>query len=111
MRKGTPVIRTALLFAALLCSLTLVVWRQSRALNVLRELDGIRRERVVAEARRAALVRRVEELESRARVAGVARERFGMRLPAGDEIVILPLRPPAPRAVAAGRPAGDGTGG
>lgn len=94
MRKGTPVIRTALLFATLLASLTLVVWRQSRALEVLRRLDETRRERVVEEARRSALQRRVEHLESRARVSEVAWDRFGMRLPEGDEIVILPLREP-----------------
>lgn len=102
MRKGTTVIRAALLFGALLCSLTLVVWRQSHALEALRELDRVRRERVVEEARRAALTRRVEQLESRARVSGLARERFGMRLPSGDEIVILPLGEPVPRVLAAG---------
>ena len=95
MRKGTPVIRTALLFATLLASLTLVVWRQSRALDVLGRLEGARRERVVEEAQRSALLRRVEQLESRARVSEVAGDRFGMRLPEGDEIVILPLREPA----------------
>lgn len=95
MKKGTPVIRTALLFALLLASLTLVVWRQSRALAVLRSVEETRRERVVEEARRSALRRRVEELESRARVSELARDRFGMRLPSGDEIVILPLRAPA----------------
>ena len=94
MRKGTPVIRTALLFAVLLASLTLVVWRQSRALEVLERLDEARRERVVEEARRSVLTRRVEQLESRARVSDAARDRFGMRLPEGDEIVILPLRTP-----------------
>ncbi|NIP79168.1 MAG: hypothetical protein GWM90_08160, partial [Gemmatimonadetes bacterium] len=52
---------------------TLVVWRQSRALEVLRRLDDTRRERVVEEARRSALLRRVEQLESRARVSEVAR--------------------------------------
>lgn len=127
MRKGTPVIRTALLFAVLLASLTLVVWRQSRALEVLRHLENTRRERVVEEARRSALLRRVEQLESRARVSEAARDRFGMRLPEGDEIVILPLQPPAtglakrstpvstaprpaPRAPAAGAEARPGEG-
>ncbi len=94
MRKGTPVIRTALLLAVLLASLTLVVWRQSEALEVLRRLDEARRERGVEEARRSALLRRVEQLESRARVSEVAHDRFGMRLPESDEIVILPLREP-----------------
>lgn len=114
MKKGTPVIRTALLFAVLLASLTLVVWRQSRALEVLRAMDEARRERVVEEARRSALARRVEQLESRARVSEVVRDRFGMRLPSGDEIVILPLREPpsglARGAAADGLAAGAGTG-
>lgn len=101
MRKGTPVIRTAFLFAVLLASLTLVVWRQSRALEVLRSLEATRRERVVAEARRTALLRRIEQLESRSRVSEAAHDRFGMRLPEGDEIVILPLREP-PSGLASG---------
>ena len=109
MRKGTPVIRTAMLFAVLLASLTLVVWRQSRALEVLRELDQTRRERVVEEARRSALSRRVEQLESRSRVSEVVRDRFGMRLPEGDEIVILPLREPA-SGLARGGAAEGGSG-
>lgn len=95
MRRGTPVIRTAFLFAVLLASLTLVVWRQSHALEVLRALEATRRERVVAEAQRTALLRRIEQLESRSRVSEAAHDRFGMRLPEGDEIVILPLREPA----------------
>ena len=106
MSKGTPVIRTALLFALLLGSLTLVVWRQSRALSVLRELDAVKRERGVEEARRSALARRVEQLESRARVSEAARERLGMRLPSGQEIVILPLRGPAPTLAASDRERG-----
>lgn len=103
MSRGVPAIRMALLFVALLGSLTLVVWRQSRALEALRRLDGIRAERVVEEARRASLTRRVEQLESRAHVSEAARVRFGMRLPAGDEIVILPLRDPAQPLLAASR--------
>ncbi len=85
--------RWALLLALLLGSLTLVVWRQSRALAVLRELDDVKRERVLEEARGASLQRRIESLESRRRVTAEARDRLGMRLPNGDELVILPLRP------------------
>lgn len=85
--------RWALLLALLLGSLTLVVWRQSRALGVLRDLDEVKRERVLEEARRASLLRRIESLESRGRVTTEARDRLGMRLPIGNELVILPLRP------------------
>ena len=111
MRKGPPVIRTALLFALLLGSLTVVVWRQSRALTVLRELDAVRRERVIEEARRSALVRRVEKLESRSRVSEAASSRLGMRLPSGEELVILPLGEPAPPVLADGSGAAGGGSG
>lgn len=110
MKARTSVLRMTLLFALLLGSLTLVVWRQSHALVVLRELESVRRERVVEEARRAGLSRRVEELESRARISEVARDRFGMRLPSGDEIVILPLREPASALAARGPERGGGEG-
>jgi cell division protein FtsL len=93
MSKGSRVGRWALLLALLLGSLTLVVWRQSRALVVLGDLDTVRRERVLEEARRGSLLRRIESLESRSRVTAEAGTKFGMRLPNGNEIVILPLRP------------------
>jgi cell division protein FtsL len=93
MKKGAPVIRGGLLFLLLLGSLTLVVWRQSRALEMQRALEVVRRERVVEESRRTALLRRVEQLESRTRVSDAARARMGMRLPSGQEIVILPMSP------------------
>ena len=110
-RKGPPVIRAALLVAGLLGSLTLVVWRQSTALEMLRGLDEVRQERIVEEARRASLARRVEELESRARVSSAARERLGMRVPTGGELVILPLVAPPATTYAAAVPhpeAGEG---
>ncbi|MEJ2677986.1 MAG: hypothetical protein P8174_02800 [Gemmatimonadota bacterium] len=84
-------IRLALLFAAFLASLSLVVWRQSQALDLLRSIDTLRRERAVEEAKRTDLVRQVDALESRSRIVQLAGEWFGMRVPAGDEIVLLPL--------------------
>lgn len=109
MKPRSTTVRMALVLALLLGSLTMVVWRQSHALAVLRDLEAVRHERVVEEARRSALSRRVEELESRTRVSAVARTRFGMRLPSGDEIVILPLAPP-PAGLAASEPARSGEG-
>lgn len=110
MRNATANVRAALLYALLLGSLTLVVWRQNHALTVQRELESVRHERVVEQARRAALARRVEQLESRARVSEAARYRFGMRLPSGDELVILPLREPASALAVGGRDRGGGEG-
>jgi len=99
-----PVIRAALLFAAFMASLTLVVWRQSRALQMLGDLEVVRSQRASEEARRAAVARELEALESRARVGRAARERLGMRLPSGSELIILPLVPAeTPQASIQGR--------
>jgi cell division protein FtsL len=102
-RRGPPVIRMALLMAGLLTSLTLVVWRQSEALEVLRAMEAVHQERIIEEARLSRLSRRVEELESRGRVSAAARDRLGMRVPTGSELVILPLTVPTYTALAAAR--------
>lgn len=98
MRSHAGTIRLALAFAALLGSLTLVIWRQSRALETLRALDELRSARVIAEAERSELTRRIQRLESRAYVVAAARDRLGMHVPAAAEIVILPLKPAAAKA-------------
>ena len=68
MRSHTGVLRLALAFAALLAALTVVVNRQTHALEVLSDLDKARTARALAEAQRAELNRTIEFLESRARV-------------------------------------------
>jgi cell division protein FtsL len=89
--KGNGTIRLALCFAALLAALTLVIWRQSLALETLRALDQLRDNRAIAEAERSDLIRKIEQLESRATVVTAAQVRLGMRVPSAHEIVILPL--------------------
>lgn len=89
MRKLTVSGLVALAVALLLASLSLVTWRQSRALEALATLDGIRRERSLAEAEVTELTRRIQHLESRTRVVSEARERLGMHVPGDDEIVHL----------------------
>lgn len=89
MRTHTGLLRLALVSAALLGSLSLVVWRQSRALELLRDLDRTRMSSAIAEAKRSDLARRVEYLESRAHVVSEAGSRLGLRVPSADEIVIL----------------------
>jgi cell division protein FtsL len=90
MRGQPGVLRLALAFAGLLASLSLVVWRQSRALESLRALDEVRQERTVLETERSLLVSRIQRLESRGRVGAVAGARLGLRIPVGGEIVVLP---------------------
>lgn len=74
----------------LLLSLLLVTWRQTRGLELQRALQEVEAERAIADADGVELLKRVEELRSRARVVRVARERLGMHLPDDDEIVFLP---------------------
>jgi cell division protein FtsL len=98
LRRGatgseSPVGATVLLVGAvglLLASLSLVTWRQSRALEVMTRLDSIRQERSLGEARRAALEEEIVELESRGRVTRDARIRLDMHNAHGDELVYLP---------------------
>jgi len=95
MRGHAGTIRLALAFAAMFAALTLVIWRQSRALELLRAMDTMRSARVIAEAQRSELIRNIQMLESRARVVADARDRLGMHVPSAQEIVILPLSAPA----------------
>ena len=92
--QGT--LRIALAAAALMGSLGLVVYRQSRALESLRELDGERRNLVLLESTRATTLREIEKLESRNRIVAVAGERLGLHVPTASEIVILQLPAVAP---------------
>ena len=59
--RGT--IRTAVAFAALFAALTSVGWRQSRALEVMRELDAVRQDRALSEAERERIVHVAQRLE------------------------------------------------
>ena len=89
MRRPAGILRVALVFAVLLASLSLVVHRQSRALELLRALDTARNDIAALEAERAELTRRLQKLNSRAYVVRAAGERLGMHVPAGAELVIL----------------------
>jgi hypothetical protein len=90
MIELAPFLRAICAVGALLASLWLVTWRQSRAFEELAQLDEIRRETSVAEAERVDLERSIQVLESRARVVPEARERLGMHIAASTELVILP---------------------
>jgi cell division protein FtsL len=90
MRTQRGLLRLALAFAGLLAALSLVIWRQSRALEVLRGLDQVRQERAVLETERSLLLGRIQRLESRGSVVAVAGSRLGLRVPVGSEIVVLP---------------------
>ena len=81
--------------ALLLCALFLVTWRQTRALELETALRDLETRRALAASERVELDRSIEALRSRARVVRVARERLGMHVAVGDEIVFLPAPPAA----------------
>ena len=95
MKRGTGAIRMGIACALLFGSLSLVVWRQSRALVELGRLDAARAERALLQAERSELQHAIQQLESRTRIVAVAGERFGLRNPSGDEIVFLQAAMPA----------------
>jgi cell division protein FtsL len=88
-RGGGGVILTALGLAAVLAALSFVTWRQSRAREVLAEMDRVHREISLVQAERAELERRIQTLESRGHVVPTARERLGLVTPDAAEIVLL----------------------
>ena len=76
--------------ALLLASLFVVTWRQTRGLALETELRQLETRRALAAAEKVERERRIETLRSRARVVRVARDRLGMHVAVGDEIVFLP---------------------
>lgn len=89
MRRMSDSKRVAIALAALLASLSVVTWRQMRALEALAELHDLGQEIEVVSAVRKDLRGEIQYLESRGRVVPEARERLGMHNPAADEIVYL----------------------
>lgn len=85
--------RASLTLAVLLMSLGFVTWRQSRAFEVLRELEEVRRDVAEARAEQIELERHIQGLVSRSRVVPAARARLGMHTPDASELVILPGEP------------------
>ena len=88
MKRFSGASLIALAMAALLGALTLVTWRQNRALESLADLDTVRAEVSLALAEREELERRIRQLESRAHVVAAATE-LGMHMPEAAEIVYL----------------------
>lgn len=75
--------------ALLLAALSLVTWRQARALEALAQLDEVRGEISLMTAERNELENRLRRLESRGYIVPAARERLGMYAPGSAEIILL----------------------
>lgn len=70
-----------------------VIWRRSTGLAQARELRGLRQRRDALDAQQAALAGAIRDASSRARLARIAEERLGMRVPPESLVIRLP-RPP-----------------
>jgi len=97
-QRNRAVLRAVGWLALLLGAMALVVWRQTRGVELQREIRALDGERALADAERLELATRIQALQSRARVVQVARDRLGMHLPADSEVVMVPLPPEAPGA-------------
>lgn len=89
MRRMSGTSLVALATATLLASLSLVAWRQARAMEALESLEEVRMGWTLGLAELEELESRIRVLESRGRVVPEARARLGMRMPEASEIVIL----------------------
>jgi len=86
MRLGVLVLG----FAGLLSALSLVTWRQSRAIEALAELDHLERSLSLAEWERTELLGRIQGLASGPRISSFVQEHLGMHHPEASEMVLLP---------------------
>ena len=89
MNDLLPLVRAVVGVVVLVGALGTVTWRQSRAFEALARLDEVRSETSLAVAERVDLERRIQWLESRARVVPAARARLDMHTPDASELVIL----------------------
>lgn len=80
--------RMALAIALVLASLSVVAWRQGRALGVLSELDRVQSEIGAARSEAGELQREIRVLQSRARIVADAAERLGLHQPEGQVRVL-----------------------
>lgn len=90
MSRVPDVVRVSMAVVTLLGSLSLVTWRQSRALETLARLDELQHQTSLAGAERVQLDGAIQALESRVRVVPAARDRLGMHLAVTEEMVFLP---------------------
>ncbi|HYV96649.1 MAG TPA: hypothetical protein VE967_04250 [Gemmatimonadaceae bacterium] len=67
-----------------------VIWRRSVGVAQARGIQDLERQRTDLEARRAALEGEIRDATSRARLARIAEDRLGMRVPSDSQVITLP---------------------
>lgn len=76
-----------------------VIWRRSLGIANARELRALEERRTALEAEAAALEGAIRDASSRARLARIAEDRLGMRIPPESLVILLPRseRTPTPK--------------
>jgi cell division protein FtsL len=67
-----------------------VIWRRSVGVSQGRAIQGLEQQRADLVARKAALDGEIRDATSRARLARVAEERLGLRVPSDSQVIVLP---------------------
>jgi cell division protein FtsL len=92
--RGRSLIALVLLGFVLVA--TGVIWRRSVGVAQARAIQKLERDRDALMGRRAALEGEIRDATSRARLARIAEDRLGMRVPSDSQVITLP-RPAHPR--------------
>ena len=80
-----------------------VIWRRSHGFSREREISVLEQKRTQLEGERARLELEIRDLSSRARLAPVAEQRLGMRIPSDSQVIDIRRTPAGQRADAATR--------
>ena len=72
-----------------------VIWRRSYGFSREREIAVLEQKRTQLEGERARLELEIRDLSSRAKLAPVAEQRLGMRIPSDSQVIDIRRRPPA----------------
>jgi cell division protein FtsL len=67
-----------------------VIWRRSLGIAQARQLRELEERRTALEAQEAALEGAIRDASSRARLAPIAEEKLGMRIPPESLVIIIP---------------------
>ena len=86
--RGRSIIALVLLGFVLVA--TGVIWRRSAGVARAREIQQLEQQRTDLRARRAALEAEIRDATSRARLARIAEDRLGMRVPSDSQVITLP---------------------
>ncbi len=80
----------ALLLVGFVVVAVSVIWRRSVGVAQVRRIEVLEQQHADLTARRAALQSAIRDASSRARLARIAEERLGMRVPSDSHVITLP---------------------